>query len=83
MTLEDFYADLVEDRVGVLRPSRVPSEAVGRVLIRCTDRLVAIVAALESGQVGDGWDDDTALLRDMAARWTAIADAYEIIERRS
>jgi hypothetical protein len=82
MILSDLYADAVVNRVVALDP-RDPSEwpPMSLILERCTDKVIAILAVFESGEFGDGWDDDIATLRDLAAQWTCLADALQIVER--
>jgi hypothetical protein len=52
------------------------------ILDRCVDRLAGILALLESGDFGDGWDGDIATLGDLAAGWMALSDALQIVERQ-
>ena len=84
MILTDLYEDAIVGRTAAL-DMRDPAEwpPISLVLERCTDRIVAILAVLESGELAGGWDEDIIALRDVATRWTAVADALQIIERRS
>lgn len=83
MILADVYDDVVANRAAALDVSEPAAwPPLPLVLDRCVDRLVALVALFDSGGLGDGWDGDVAKLREVAANWTAVSDAFQIIERR-
>jgi hypothetical protein len=84
MVLSDLYSDAVSARVAAL-DMRDPAEwpQMSLILGRCTDKVIAILAVLESGKFGDGWDDDITTLSQLATQWTQLADTLQMLEQRS
>jgi hypothetical protein len=82
MDLLDFYAEAVNGRVTDLVKTIDHAPDLPIVLARLVDKLITVVAVLESGYISDGWDDDARVLRAIATDWSALADAFRVVQQR-
>jgi hypothetical protein len=78
--VEDLYEDLVHEVAAALDVEGLRKKPPSAILDKMASQLMAAVAILESGWVGQRWADVT-VLREMASRWQHLSDASAIVER--